>query len=199
MKTTLFLAVLSVWRSLRPGRAEQSGESGVVGLAAPAGVGRRPHHATGYLRPRPSDEGLRRGQSLSGNLGMIGPEELDGLTPGEVQRLAAANQPRRFIAAELLYAWITEPEVWENRPILRADDETLRGNVLQVPLIGEDGRRLKYVSPRQVEDSRMFAEQWLAVVAKLRQAQQRKPQTGAYALGPEDQGPQRRPDHVPAT
>ena len=61
-----------------------------------------------------------------GNLGTISQEDLDKLTPGEVQRLAAANRPRRFIAAELIFAWILEPEIWENKPILRADDETLR-------------------------------------------------------------------------
>ena len=104
---------------------------------------------------------------------MLSQEELDKLTPGELQRLAAANQPRRFVAAELLFAWIAEPEVWEKMPILRADDENLRGNVLQVPILGEDGSRLKFVSPRQVEDSRMFAEQWLAMIGKVRQAQQR--------------------------
>ena len=59
-----------------------------------------------------------------GNLGMYNPEEFDKLTPSEVRQLAAANQPRRFIAAELVYAWIVEPEVWENKPLLRAEDET---------------------------------------------------------------------------
>ena len=49
----------------------------------------------------------------------------------------------------------------------------MRGSVLQVPLFGEDGSRLKFVSPRQVEESRPFAEQWFAVAGKLRQAQRR--------------------------
>ena len=117
-----------------------------------------------------------------GNLGMISQEDLDKLSPGEVQRLAAANRPRRFIAAELIFAWILEPEVWENKPILRADDETLRSTVLQVPLFGEDGSRLKFVSPRQVEDSSKFAEQWIAVIGKLRQAQQRNRKAELTAL-----------------
>ena len=173
MKTTLFLAVLGLSFSAAIARGEQSG-----GLEWSAWQ-RLPVLDEGRIMPLDT---FARAQVTKvcgianpylGNLGMISPEDLDKLTPGEVQHLAAANQPRRFIAAELMYAWIAEPEVWENRPILRADDETLRGNVLQVPLVGEDGRRLKYVSPRQVEDSRMFAEQWLAVIAKLRQAQQR--------------------------
>ncbi len=117
-----------------------------------------------------------------GNLGMLSQDELDKLTPSEVQHLATANQPRRFIAAELIFAWIVEPEVWENKPILRADDEILRGTVLQVPLLGEDGSRLRYVSPRQVEESSGFAEQRLAVMGKLRQAQQRNRKPDLTAL-----------------
>ena len=54
--------------------------------------------------------------------------------------------------------------------------------MLQVPLFGEDGSRLKFVSPRQVEDSSKFAEQWIAVIGKLRQAQQRNRKAELTAL-----------------
>ena len=182
MKKVLFLAIVGLSFAAATARGEQSG-----GLEWSAWQ-RLPVLDEGRIMPLDT---FARTQVTKicgtanprlGNLGMVSQEELDKLTPAEVRRLIAANQPRRFIAAELVFAWILEPEVWENKPILRADDEILRSNVLQVPLFGEDGGRLKYVSPRQVETSTKFAEQWVAVIGKLRQAQQRNRKPELTAL-----------------
>ena len=103
------------------------------------------------------------------SLGMLGAktrEEMGALSRDEIRRLAIEGRPRRFLAAELLYSWTVEPEKWDDVPFLIADDAALRSDVLDVPLRGEDGSRLRYVSPRQVRLSKKF-ETSVAEVEKL--------------------------------
>ena len=64
------------------------------------------------------------------------------------------GEPRRFSAAELFYEWFVRPEAWEGIAFIRAEYEPLRKEVLDVPVLGDRGERLKYVSPRDVERSR---------------------------------------------
>ena len=67
--------------------------------------------------------------------------------------MGTENQPRRFLAAELLYAWTVDPKKWADVPFLYAANAELRSDVLHVPLVGEDGSPLDHVSPRQVRAS----------------------------------------------
>jgi len=63
---------------------------------------------------------------------------------------------RRFTSAELLFSWLVEPQRWESVPFLVAEYEPLRQRLLGLPVFDKDGHRLKYVSPRQVQDSHRF-------------------------------------------
>ena len=81
----------------------------------------------------------------------------DGAASGNAaQTLFPDGKPRTFSAAELLLSWTVEPEKWENVPFLTAEHESFRKDLLGLPTFGRDGERLKYVSPRQVENARMF-------------------------------------------
>ena len=109
-----------------------------------------------------------------GKLGSKTNAEMSSLSADEIKRLASEGKPRRFLAAELLYSWTVEPEKWDDVPFLLADDETLRTEVLGVPLLGEDGSRLRYVSPRQVRLSKKFDEIGREIEALLVQAQKKQ-------------------------
>ena len=88
---------------------------------------------------------------------------LDGLTdaqrslPGfsEAEKLFPARV-QEFAAPELLFSWIVEPERWELVPFLIAEHETLRQEILGLPVLSPRGKHLKYVSPYDVEHSRGF-------------------------------------------
>jgi len=69
----------------------------------------------------------------------------------EARQLFPDGTPRRFTAPELLFSWTVEPERWERVPFLVAENEELREDVLKLPVRSEDGTRLKYVSPWQIE------------------------------------------------
>ena len=71
----------------------------------------------------------------------------------EARKLIPEGKSRRFLAAELLLSWSVEPQRWEMVPFLRAEHETLRKDLLGLPMTGRDGSRLQYVSPRQVEQA----------------------------------------------
>lgn len=73
------------------------------------------------------------------------------------RQLFPDGQPRRFSAGELLLSWMVEPEKWERVPFLTAEHEELRVKLLELPMLGADGSRLKYVSPWQVEHAPKFA------------------------------------------
>ncbi len=117
-----------------------------------------------------------------GKLGSKTNAEMGSLSQDEIKRLASEGQPRQFLAAELLYAWTVEPEKWDDVPFLIADDKTLRSDILDVPLVGEDGSRLKYVSPRQVRLSRKFADILAEIETILKQAQQKQRRPELTAL-----------------
>lgn len=72
--------------------------------------------------------------------------------------LFPGGKPRTWAAHELVFSWLVEPEKWEDVPFLAASHETLRAKLLGVPVVDEEGRHLKYVSPREVERSLPFEE-----------------------------------------
>ena len=65
-----------------------------------------------------------------------------------------------FSAAELLFSWLAEPEKWEHVPFLVAEDKQLRRDVLGLPLTDASGRRLRYASPVEVENSAELGRRW---------------------------------------
>src|SRR5208282_4248953 len=109
-----------------------------------------------------------------GKLGTKTYAEMSSLSPEEIKRLADEGRPRQFLAAELLYLWTVEPQKWEDVPFLLADDETLRTVVLDVPILGEDGSRLKHVSPRQVQHAKKLAAIMAEIETVLGEAQKKK-------------------------
>ncbi len=72
------------------------------------------------------------------------------------KRVFPDGKPRRFKASELLFAWMMEPEVWEYIPFLTARHEELRKDLLDVPLRGRHGSRLKHVSPARLIEAEAF-------------------------------------------
>ena len=70
------------------------------------------------------------------------------------------GQSRNFTASELLFSWLVEPETWERVPFLAAQQKQLRENVLQLPQSDASGRRLRYASPVDVENSAELGRRW---------------------------------------
>ena len=76
----------------------------------------------------------------------------------ELQKLFPGGQPRKFSAAELLFSWLVERERWQDVPLFSAEHEALRREVLKLPTADAEGRRLKRVSARQLEEAAAFQE-----------------------------------------
>ena len=76
--------------------------------------------------------------------------EAAATVPATAGAVFEGQKSRSFTAAELLFAWLAEPELWEYVPFLPAADPQLRSELLEVPLRDEDGQPLRYVSPHQV-------------------------------------------------
>ena len=93
-----------------------------------------------------------------GLAGALNRTETASLLPSDTQRIIVAGQLREFTAPELLFSWLAETDKWEYIPFLLADNEALRTELLEVPLYGEHGQRLKYVSPRQVVGAKKFRQ-----------------------------------------
>lgn len=73
--------------------------------------------------------------------------------------LHVGDQPaRKFTAAELLASWLLESARWEDTPFLAAGNESLRRDILELPVRDEHGNRLADVSPRQFESARRVDE-----------------------------------------
>jgi ABC-type transport system involved in cytochrome c biogenesis permease subunit len=100
---------------------------------------------------------------------------VDGVSEDELgpaTELFPDGEPRRFSAAELLFSWLIEPEKWERVPFLRAGHETLREELLDLPIAAEGAGRLKYVSPWQVLNATRFRERLAEISDARREAQQ---------------------------
>ena len=96
-------------------------------------------------------------------------------------------QPQKFTAAELLFSWLAEPEKWENVPFLAAQDQQLREEVLGLPLYDEQGRRLRYATPAEVENNAELGRRW----AEHPDAGRRRQGLPLDRPGKTDQGPGR--------
>ena len=66
------------------------------------------------------------------------------------------GQARKYSSAELLFSWLAEPEKWDGVAFLRAGNETLRKEILDLPPRDALGKRLRYVSPGCLEKSEKF-------------------------------------------
>ncbi len=119
---------------------------------------------------------------MIGRLGTLTANDRKSLSDDEIQQWVKKNQPRRFLAAKLLYAWTIEPENWEDVPFLYATNAELRSEWLGVPLTGEDGSRLQYVSPQQIRAADKFQELVNEVEAREAEAQQKKESPHLSAL-----------------
>ena len=93
-----------------------------------------------------------------GRLGSLSPKELSALSADDLATWIKESRPRRFLAAELIYAWTVDAEKWDDVPFLYAANAELRSDWLGVALVGEDGTRLTRVSPRQLETAKKFHE-----------------------------------------
>lgn len=88
--------------------------------------------------------------------GAIPAAELQSSDYDAARRLFPDPEPRRWDAVELVFSWLTEPQAWEETPFLVAEHDVLREDLLDVPVLDEEGKHLKYVSPRQVRDAAAF-------------------------------------------
>ena len=95
-------------------------------------------------------------------------EPLDTFARKTVEKIVGRADPilslqeghsRRFTASELLFAWLAEPERWENIAFLPAGNPWLRG-VLDLPLEDETGRPLRYVAPADFCENDKFLRYW---------------------------------------
>jgi ABC-type transport system involved in cytochrome c biogenesis permease subunit len=123
---------------------------------------------------------------------------LDSFARAVVKQICGAESPRlvlpggqastavtrRWDAAELLFAWLAEPEQWERTAFLPADDEDLRGELLELPAAAEGGAADRfavsgYVSPQQVLAASRFQDR----LARLAQRQQMAGGKAAHLTG----------------
>ncbi len=86
------------------------------------------------------------------------------------------GEPRKFTSAELLFSWLAQPGVWERVPLLRAEYNELREEVLSVPLRDKEGRRLRFVSPLQLDRSVGFPMHLKDIARRQMLAQRRESQ-----------------------
>ena len=77
------------------------------------------------------------------------------------------GRPRQFSAAELLFAWLAEPDKWEDVAFLPADDQRLR-EAVGLPLEDAQGHRLRYVSPRYIKESKTVPRRLAAIMQRAK-------------------------------
>jgi ABC-type transport system involved in cytochrome c biogenesis permease subunit len=113
-------------------------------------------------------------------LGLDGADEPQGSAGSsaldEARVLFPGDGRRRFTAPELLFSWLVERERWERVPFLAAGNEELREGLLGLPSRSEDGVRLAYVSPWQVEQAMAKIQARLGAVRRLAERAEKKGQ-----------------------
>ncbi|MBL9122897.1 MAG: cytochrome c biogenesis protein CcsA [Planctomycetaceae bacterium] len=102
--------------------------------------------------------------------GTLSADEYKAAEQAGIRSLFPDGKPRKFQSAELVLSWIAEPEKWEQVPFLIAEHEALR-KLLELPLVGPRGQKLKYVSPAQIKASDAFQQKLLDLRDRQRQAQ----------------------------
>ena len=98
-------------------------------------------------------------------------EDVSSAEYASARKLFPDERPRKFSTSELLLSWLVEPDAWERVPFLIAEHHTLREEILGVPLLDAGGRRLRYVSPYQCENSDGFWKWREEIHKKMRQAE----------------------------
>ena len=87
------------------------------------------------------------------------PGDADAAESGTAKELFP-DGVRKFSPAELLFSWLVEPEKWRLTPFLAAEHKQLRQEVLGLPLLDAQGRRLRYASIEEVEDCAELGRRW---------------------------------------
>ncbi len=80
---------------------------------------------------------------------------------------------RKFQASEILFSWLTEPELWTEVPFLPLEDATVR-ELMGLPVFDEAGNRLAKVSPgkfSEVFNSVSFNEKYSRKLQTLSEAE----------------------------
>ena len=85
-------------------------------------------------------------------------------------KLDFGGKTKKFSAAELLFSWLVEAEKWNDTAFLRAGNERLREKILDVPLRGDSGKQLRYVSPLRLDESAAFDRYLSALAAEQQKA-----------------------------
>jgi len=93
--------------------------------------------------------------------------------PRKDHPLFPGGEPRRWTAQELLFSWLVEPELWEDVAFLEASHEKLRSEVLGVAIVDAEGRRLKFVAPRELEQAERFHQYLRDLSRRRRELQSR--------------------------
>ena len=90
----------------------------------------------------------------------------------ENPRLQIDGHTKKFSAAELLFCWLTQSEQWDDIAFLRAGNEQLRKEVLDVATRDDLGKHLRYVSPRCVEQSNKFDRLLIELASERQKAEE---------------------------
>jgi ABC-type transport system involved in cytochrome c biogenesis permease subunit len=109
------------------------------------------------------------------------------LLPPEARR---DGTPRQFTAAESLFRWLVEPAAWEQVPFLFADGGRLREE-LGLPINDAHGRRLRYISPAEVEKNDELKRRWTQLQTALHLQEQAAAEGRKIALTDADKSLQK--------
>ena len=99
---------------------------------------------------------------------------LDTFARATVQKICGSQRPDCLPeggAAELLFAWLVEPQRWETTAFLPAAEPGLRADLLELPLRDEQGRPLRYVSPRDAAAAVKLRQRLEEISIRQRQAE----------------------------
>jgi ABC-type transport system involved in cytochrome c biogenesis permease subunit len=117
---------------------------------------RMPVFADGRIMPLDTFARLRVETVCGRQSPRLGPAA-DAPGDGPADYLFPGGEAKKFSAAELLFSWLVEPDKWERVPLLIAEYEPLRRDVLEAPIRGDRGQRLKHISPRRFDTTERLA------------------------------------------
>ncbi len=162
----------------RNGKGAAAGKAAAVVLAAAVIAGGGAAQAG---EPAPLDWSVwRQLPVLDG--GRIMP--LDTFARSTVKKVCGSERPD-FLpeggAAELLFAWLVEPQRWETIAFLPAAEPGLRTDLLELPLRDEQGQPLRYISPREAAAAVKLRQRLEEISNRQRQAETagRRPELSA--------------------